>query len=107
MKVLIAILIVVLLLLQYKLWFGDGNMREVWALREAIEEQKQENQRLMERNAALEAEVQDLKQGLEAIEERARSELGMIKKDETFFQIIEKKPLPNTTNTPNTQLTPE
>ena len=107
MKVLIAILIVVLLLLQYKLWFGDGNMREVWALREAIEQQKQENQQLMERNAALEAEVQDLKQGLEAIEERARSELGMIKKDETFFQIIEKKPLPNASNTPNTQLTPE
>lgn len=92
MKVLIAILIVVLLLLQYKLWFGDGNMREVWALREAIEEQKKENQTLLERNAALEAEVQDLKQGLEAIEERARSELGMIKKDETFFQIIEQKP---------------
>ncbi|WP_455211689.1 cell division protein FtsB [Kaarinaea lacus] len=107
MKVLIAILIVVLLLLQYKLWFGDGNMREVWALREAIEQQKDENQRLLERNAALEAEVQDLKQGLEAIEERARSELGMIKKDETFFQIIEKKPLPNTSNTPNTQLAPK
>jgi cell division protein FtsB len=104
MKVLIAILIVVLLLLQYKLWFGDGNMREVWALRDAIEQQKQENQRLLERNAALEAEVQDLKQGSEAIEERARSELGMIKKDETFFQIIEKKP---EDNTPNTQLAPE
>jgi cell division protein FtsB len=79
-------------------------MRDVWALREAIEQQKQENQRLLERNAALEAEVQDLKQGLEAIEERARSELGMIKKDETFFQIIERKPLPNT---PKTQLAPE
>jgi len=104
MKVLIAILIIVLLLLQYKLWFGDGNIREVWALREAIEQQIEENQRLLERNAALEAEVQDLKQGLEAIEERARSELGMIKKDETFFQIIEKKPPPNTSNT---QLTPE
>ena len=104
MKILIAILIVVFLLLQYKLWFGDGNMREVWALREAIEQQKQENQRLLERNAALEAEVQDLKQGLEAIEERARSELGMIKKNETFFQIIEKKALPNT---PKTHTAPE
>jgi cell division protein FtsB len=103
MKGLIAVLIVVLLLLQYKLWFGDGNMREVWALREAIELQKQENQQLQERNAALEAEVQDLKQGLEAVEERARSELGMIKKDETFFQIIEKKPVPNLPNTSATQ----
>lgn len=89
MKIIIAILIVVLLILQYKLWFGDGNMREVWALQQAIEEQKRENDRLRERNAALEAEVQDLKQGLEAIEERARNELGMIKKDETFFQVIE------------------
>jgi cell division protein FtsB len=89
MKALIAILIVLLLILQYKLWFGDGNMREVWQLQSAIEEQKNENEKLRERNAALEAEVQDLKQGLEAIEERARSELGMIKKGETFYQIIE------------------
>jgi len=89
MKVLISILIVLLLILQYKLWFGDGNMREVWKLQAAIEEQKKENEKLRERNAALEAEVQDLKQGLEAIEERARSELGMIKKGETFYQIIE------------------
>ena len=89
MTALIAILIVLLLILQYKLWFGDGNMREVWQLQSAIEEQKKENEKLRERNAALEAEVQDLKQGLEAIEERARSELGMIKKGETFYQIIE------------------
>ena len=89
MKALIAILIVLLLILQYKLWFGDGNMREVWKLQAAIEEQKKENEKLRERNAALEAEVQDLKQGMEAIEERARSELGMIKKGETFYQIIE------------------
>lgn len=97
MKVLVAILIVVLLLLQYKLWFGDGNIREVWALHEAVEQQKKENQQLLERNAALQAEVQDLKQGLESIEERARSELGMIKKGETFFQIIEPKPRNNIT----------
>jgi cell division protein FtsB len=89
MKAFIAILIVLLLILQYKLWFGDGNMREVWQLQAAIEEQKQENEKLRERNAALEAEVKDLKQGLEAVEERARSELGMIKKGETFYQIIE------------------
>ena len=93
MKALIVILIVLLLLLQFKLWFGDGNMREVWQLENTIEEQKVENQKLRDRNVALEAEVKDLKQGLEAIEERARNELGMIKKDETFFQIIEEDEL--------------
>ena len=93
MKVLIAILILLLLILQYKLWFGDGNMREVWQLEETIKIQKVENQKLRDRNVALEAEVKDLKQGLEAIEERARNELGMIKKDETFFQIVEEDEL--------------
>ena len=89
MKALIAIFIVLLLVLQYKLWFGDGNMREVWRLQTAIENQKSENEKLRERNVALEAEVRDLKQGSEAVEERARNELGMIKKDETFYQIVE------------------
>lgn len=93
MKVLIAILILLLFLLQYKLWFGDGNMREVWQLESTIQAQTAENKKLRERNLALEAEVKDLKQGLEAIEERARNELGMIKKDETFFQIIEEDEL--------------
>ena len=91
MKVAIAVLLVLLLLLQYKLWFGDGNLQEVWRLEEAIEKQKLENERLRERNATLAAEVKDLKQGLQAIEERARSEMGMIKKGETFYQIIDKK----------------
>ena len=89
MKPFIAILIIVLLVLQYKLWFGDGNVREVWQLQAAIEVQKKENEKLKERNAALEAEVKDLKKGLQAIEERARNELGMIKQGETFYQIIE------------------
>jgi len=93
MKVLIAILIFLLLILQYKLWFGDGNMREVWQLETTIEAQKVENKKLRDRNLALEAEVKDLKQGLEAIEERARNELGMIKKDETFYQVIEEDEL--------------
>ena len=93
MKVLIAILIFLLLILQYKLWFGDGNMREVWQLEATIEAQKVENKKLRDRNLALEAEVKDLKQGLEAIEERARNELGMIKKDETFYQVIEEDEL--------------
>ena len=86
---LIAILIVILAGLQYRLWYGDGSFAEVWRLHHAVEAQKDENAHLAERNAALEAEVQDLKQGLEAVEERARAELGMIKEDEVFYQIVE------------------
>ena len=89
MKVLVAILVVLLLLLQYRLWVGDGSLGEVWRLHQAIEAQQKENERLAERNRALEAEVKDLKQGLEAIEERARSELGMVREDETFYQVVE------------------
>lgn len=85
----IAILFLLLLVLQLRLWVGDSSVREVWRLQTAVEQQQQENQRLKERNQALEAEVDDLKQGVDAIEERARSELGMIKKDETFYQVIE------------------
>ncbi len=85
----IAILVLLLLVLQYRLWMGDSSVREVWRLQQAVEQQRQENQRLRARNQVLEAEVNDLKQGVDAIEERARSELGMIKKDETFYQVIE------------------
>jgi len=83
------VLFALLLLLQYRLWVGDGSLAEVWDLYQQVETQRDENQRLRERNQALEAEVQDLKQGLGAIEERAREELGMIKEGETFYQIIE------------------
>ena len=89
MRVTIAILVLLLLVLQYRLWMGDSSVREVWRLQQAVEQQRQENQRLRARNQALEAEVNDLKQGVDAIEERARSELGMIKNDETFYQVIE------------------
>lgn len=89
MKGIVAILFVLLLILQYTLWFGNGGLLRVWQLNAKVEEQKVENEQLTERNRALEAEVIDLKQGLEAIEERARSDLGMIKKDETFFQVVE------------------
>lgn len=86
-------LLVILLLmfagLQYRLWFGEANLREVWHLEEQIEQQRVENARLVERNKRLEAEVQDLKKGLAALEERARSELGMIREGETFFQLVE------------------
>ena len=83
------VLIALLFGLQYKLWVGDGSLAEVWQLRQSLAEQRKENAQLAERNAALEAEVKDLKQGLDAIEERARAELGMIKDDEVFYQIVE------------------
>ncbi len=82
-------LLILLGLLQYRLWMGDGSLAEVWRLHGQVEAQKEENERLRERNQALDAEVQDLKQGQAAIEERAREELGMIRKDETFYQIVE------------------
>ncbi len=88
MKWLLSLLIALLLLLQYRLWVGDGGVPEVVHLQQEVEKQQQEKQQLEERNASLAAEVSDLKQGLDAIEERARSELGMIRKDETFYQII-------------------
>ena len=86
----IALLLLILLLaLEVKLWTGDWSMREVWRLRQRVSEQKLENQKLKQRNEALSAEVQDLKNGKEAIEERARSELGLVKPGETFYQVVE------------------
>jgi len=79
----------ILLLLQYPLWLGNGSIATVWRLKQEIAAQKIENARLTERNHSLAAEVLDLKQGLDAIEERARIELGMVKKDETFFRVVE------------------
>lgn len=91
MKWISVILSILLLILQYKLWVGQGSFAEVSRLEQAIEKQKTANARLRERSAALDAEVQDLKKGVEAIEERARSELGMIKQGETFFQIVDEQ----------------
>ena len=88
MKWLLSLLIVLLFSLQYKLWVGDGGVPEILHLQEEVEKLQQHQQQLEERNASLAAEVKDLKQGYDAIEERARSELGMIKKDEKFYQII-------------------
>jgi len=89
MKKLLILLVILLVFLQYSLWFGDGSLQEVWRLHKDVEQQRQENAVLRERNEALEAEVLDLQQGLEAIEEHAREDLGMIKKGETFYQVIE------------------
>ncbi len=89
MKVIIISMSILLLLLQFKLWFGDASVRDVLSLKQTVQEQQVKNDQIKQRNAVLAAEVEDLKTGLEAIEERARSELGMIKKDETFIHIVE------------------
>ena len=89
MRFVLILLIILLFWLQYDLWVGKGSLTEVRELRHAIESQKEENDQLKERNESLAAEVKDLKAGLEAIEELARSEMGMIKKDETFYQIVD------------------
>lgn len=86
---LLAILLLVLFVgLQYRLWVGEGSMAEVSMLRQQLLEQRAELEDLGERNAALRAEVDDLKRGLRAIEARARSELGMIREGETYFQLV-------------------
>lgn len=90
MRWLAGVLLLVLLALQYRLWVGDGSLAEVRALREEIGVQKAELEQLRGRNQTLEAEVLNLREGLDALEERARSELGMIKQGELFLQVIER-----------------
>ena len=91
MKYLAAGLVLILVLLQYRLWLGDGGMREVHRLRAEIEVQREQNRELKERNRTLAAEVQDLKKGTVAIEERARTDLGMVGRGETFYQVVTPK----------------
>ncbi len=88
MRALLVILILLLVALQLKMWFGEGGYRDVQRLALRVEEQERENETLAQRNRELQAEVEDLRQGLEAIEERARSELGLIKEDEEFYQVV-------------------
>lgn len=90
------LLLLLLLLLQYQLWFGAGNLHDVWKLRAQVDAQQQQNLELTKRNQALAAEVQDLKTGTAAVEERARTELGMIKRGERFYQIV-RQPVPAAT----------
>ena len=85
------LLVAVIAGLQYRLWLGDGSVAEIVNLRSAIETQREENERLYARNRELEAEVIDLKTGLESIEYRARRDLGMTRHDETFYQIVERR----------------
>ena len=95
MKVLLAVLITLLLALQYKLWIDEDGVREVWRLNKEVEAHKREIAVLRERNNALAAEVIDLKSGLGAVEERARSDLGMIREGETFYHLIGKETTPD------------
>ena len=88
LKYFAVVLLALLVLLQYRLWFGDAGVREVNRLHAEIEHQKAENELLRERNRTLSAEVQDLKKGTTAIEERARTDLGMVGQRETFFQVV-------------------
>jgi cell division protein FtsB len=88
MRLVALTLAFLIVLLQYPLWLGKGGWLRVWDLDRQVSEQKEGNDRLRQRNDALDAEVRDLKQGFEAIEERARYELGMIRQDEIFFQVV-------------------
>jgi len=92
MRLLMVVLAVVLVLLQARWWLSNGGLREVWRLEAEVARRVEDNTRLAARNSALEAEVNDLKQGLAAAEERARTELGMIHADETFYQIAPAPP---------------
>ena len=92
MKFVTLALIALIALLQHPLWLGKGSWLRVWEVDRQMQAQRETNQKLALRNAALDAEVRDLKQGLDAIEERARSELGMIKRGEIFFQILDERP---------------
>ena len=100
MRILSIVLATLIVLLQYPLWLGKGGWLRVWDMDRQVTAQKDANAKMRARNDALDAEVRDLKQGYDAIEERARYELGMIKQDEIFFQIVEKPQATSTTPVP-------
>src|SRR3989304_6308246 len=89
MKLLAAVLAALIVLIQFPLWLGKGGWLRVWDLDRQGQGEKEQNLKVQKRNVALDAEVSDLKQGLDAVEERARYQLGMVKQDEVFFQIVE------------------
>jgi cell division protein FtsB len=95
------VLVVLIALLQYPLWLGKGGWLRVWDYDRQLQAQRETNQKMEQRNAALDAEVRDLKSGYEAIEERARYELGMIKEGEIFVQVPQKTlPVPSSAPSP-------
>lgn|SRR5690606_23485396 len=92
MKWFLGILVALVLALQYRIWIARDGYREVLQLRDAVAAQRTENERLQERNRQLAAEVRDLKQGFAALEEQARSELGLIASNETYYQVVPPQP---------------
>lgn len=94
MKWLFGVLITLLLVLQYRLWIGEGSLAHAHRLEVEIKSQKAENERMQERNRIMDVEVEELKTGLDTIEERARNDIGLIKKDETFFMTIDENKKP-------------
>lgn len=88
MRALTYIAVFLFAVLQYRLWLGEGSVQDVWGLRKQVDTARIQTQALVERNRALYAEVNDLKSGLEAVEEIARTDLGMIRKGEVFFQVV-------------------
>ena len=88
MRLVILLLVIVFVLLQFKLWLGEGGFRDVTRLEARVENQQLKNDDLLQRNAELRAEVEDLRERLEAVEERARNELGLIKPAEEFYQVV-------------------
>lgn len=91
MKWLMAILVLLLLALQYRLWIGEGSLAHAHRLEKDIALQQAENSRMRERNRILDVEVEELKTGLDTIEERARNDIGLVKKDETFFMLMDEE----------------
>ncbi len=89
MRILSLGLVILIAAIQYPLWLGKGGWSRVWEIDQLVRAQRDDNAKLQTRNAALDAEVRDLKTGYDAIEERARNELGMLKQDEIFFQILD------------------
>ncbi len=90
MRILVIALVALLAIVQYHLWVGEDSLAGLWRLERAVEVRKSDNEALRDRNAQLAAEVEDLKTGLVAIEDRARSELGMVHEEETYYQIVDR-----------------
>ena len=97
MKTVALLLVTLIALVQYSLWYGKGGWLEVFELEKQLQDQHQLNQKSQNQNTILEAEIIDLKQGFDAIEELARNELGMIRKDEVFFQVQQPTEVPSIT----------
>lgn len=92
MRWLLVVLTLIFLSLQYRLWVGEGSLAQKQVLQHKVETQQQKNQVQLERNKILASDVSNLKDGLESVEERARTDLGMIKEGETFYMVVDKEP---------------